>query len=128
MSANFEAYHDGKLIFSSDGHWLHPLFLFEDFLNEWTGDRATLSVRDKIVGRAAALLMVQLGLKQIHAVTISRLAIETLEYHHIQYSYDYLIDRVACRTEDLLRQQLSAQDAYDQIAQLRRNSLKPLIS
>jgi zinc transport system ATP-binding protein len=122
MPANFEAYCDGKLIFASSGHWLHPLFDFSEFLSGWNDDRSRITVQDKIVGRAAALIMAHLGIAQIHACTISRPAIDALEYHRVRFSYDEITDQIACRTEILLRDEISPQRAYETLDGLRRSS------
>ena len=64
---NFEVYFDDKLIFQSNNHWLHPIFELENQLRNMDVKPDMLQVRDKIIGRAAALLLVRLGIKKIHA-------------------------------------------------------------
>jgi hypothetical protein len=45
------------------------------------------SAADKIVGRAAALLLVLLGIKEIHAALISETAIDVLTRYQLEYTY-----------------------------------------
>ena len=60
-------YADENLIFSCKGKWLMPLFELETFLTTYTGSRDCLSAHDSAVGKAAAVLMIRLGIKRIHA-------------------------------------------------------------
>jgi hypothetical protein len=57
---------------------------------------------DKVVGKAAAMIMVHLGIQRVHAGIMSRLAVTFLENRGIPFTYDELVDRVLCRTEELL--------------------------
>lgn len=97
---------NGRPIFSSYGKWLHPLLELESFLsNPPAGlqiDPAALSVRDRIVGKAAALLTLRLGIRKVHAETISDLGKTALEAAGAQVTFDRLVDRVLCATEELL--------------------------
>lgn len=97
---------DGTPIFQSYGKWLYPLLEFESFLSTPPGDLeidpGALSVRDRMVGKAAALLTLRLGVRMVHAETISHLGKSALEAAGAQVTYDNLIDRVLCATEELL--------------------------
>ncbi|MHB1319273.1 MAG: PfkB family carbohydrate kinase, partial [Anaerolineae bacterium] len=111
-SHTLEVFHGDTLVFSSDSHWLHPLFELEAFLASSTYNPGGLEVYDKIVGRAAALLMVRLGVGQVHARVLSELGREILQYHDMTYTYDEVVDRIACDTEALLREVLDPEAAY----------------
>lgn len=93
-------------IFSCSGSWLHPIFEFEEFLKrsrEVSGTTySDLWVRDKVIGRAAALLFIRLGVKRVETPLISELAIEVLQYHGCTYRTDQVIPSIQCRTETLL--------------------------
>ncbi len=112
MKHSLEVYLNEELIFFSDRHWLHPLFDLEAFLNKGDFPVEKLWVKDKIVGRAAALILVHLGIKKVHGQTMSRLACEVLDYYNVAFSYDQLIERIACQTEELLRTEWQAIKAY----------------
>jgi len=49
--------HEGTPIFTSFGKWLHPLFELEDYLAEHAFQPENLILQDKIIGKAAALLI-----------------------------------------------------------------------
>jgi hypothetical protein len=52
---------DGVPVFTSYGKWLHPLFELEDYLAEHPVQPQHLVLQDKIIGKAAALLIHWLG-------------------------------------------------------------------
>ena len=55
-------------------------------------------VADKIVGKAAALLMVKGGVKEVYAETISESAIEVFRLHKIPVTYGIVTLRIVNRT------------------------------
>lgn len=102
----------GRRVFESRGRWLHPLLELEEFLALRPLDRSTLELRDKIVGRAAALLIVRLGIPRVHAGILSRCGEAVFRERGVRYSFDTLVDRIACRTEELLRDVSDPEDAH----------------
>ena len=112
METSLALYRGEAVLFSSGGKWLHPLFELEQFLSSSGLDAADLRVRDKIVGKAAALLLVRLGLRRVDAGVLSAPARAVLEAHAVRYSFETLVERVACRTEELLRGIDDPQAAY----------------
>ena len=109
---NFEVYQDDELIFRSNSHWLYPIFEFEAALKDKNVHFHLLQVHDKIVGRAAALLLVRLDIKKISAHLLSNLGRDILEYYKIDYSYNLLVDKIGCQTEDLLADEYDPEEAY----------------
>ena len=99
---SLEVLKDGKVVFTSTGKWLHPLLDLERFLEEARLDAANLVVHDTIVGRAAAALMIHMGFRTVKARMMSRCAVELFEHHAIAYCHDVLVEKIACRTEDLI--------------------------
>jgi len=104
--------HNGKTIFSSDQHWLFPLFELEDFLKQGKIAAHDLLLKDKIAGKAAACLIVNLGIKRCHIELLSERAIPVFEANGIEYTYDQLVDHIQCRTEDLITNKMSIADAW----------------
>jgi hypothetical protein len=72
----------------------------------------TLALRDKIIGKAAALLIVRLGIRTVHAGILSEPGKAALEMHGIDFSYDTLVPRIACQTEELLASIDSPEEAW----------------
>ncbi|MBS7624135.1 DUF1893 domain-containing protein [Candidatus Bathyarchaeota archaeon] len=58
------------------------------------------SVADKIVGRAAALLLAYLRAKEVYAVTMSRSGLSALAKHHIRAEYEKLVPEIMNRRGD----------------------------
>ncbi len=105
-------YSGDRLIFSSNGRWLHPLFELERFIRTQNVSVGELEIIDKIIGKAAALLIVRLGFGRAHGETMSRLAMDVFERHRLDFSYGTLIDRIDCATEALLLEIDDPEQAY----------------
>jgi hypothetical protein len=93
---------DGTPIFTSHGTWLHPLFELEDFLADHPIEPTYLTIQDKIIGKAAALLIHRLGFHMVKAGVLSRLGEAVLQRHGMVYTYEQFVDRIRCQTEELL--------------------------
>jgi zinc transport system ATP-binding protein len=109
---SLELFSDSRLVFSSAGKWLHPLFELEGFLAESGLDPASLSLRDKVVGKAAALLIVRLGIRRVRAGVLSRLGMEVLEAQRVEFSWDQLVESIGCQTEAALERIDDPAQAY----------------
>jgi len=118
MNHTLEAYLNERMVFYSDGKWLYPLFDLEQFILQNQIEPAHLIIVDKIVGRAAALVQMHLGIKTVRANLMSKLAQELFDHFHISYHYDQLVDRIQCRTEEILKDEYNPQRAYEFIYQL----------
>jgi len=101
-----------QTIFTSDQHWLHPLFELEDFLTQSKTLPGELFLRDKIAGKAAACLIVYLGIKRCHIGLLSERAIPVFTSNGIDFTYDQLVDHIQCRTEDLITDTMTIAEAY----------------
>jgi zinc transport system ATP-binding protein len=99
-------------VFTSDSHWLHPLFELHDFLQKERLSAAELFLRDKIAGRAAACMIAYLGITKCHIELVSRRALPVFEKAGIEYSYDSLVEQIDCRTECLIDDGMSVGDAW----------------
>ena len=93
----------GTVLFASCAKWLYPLLEVERFLQEHAElDPATLILHDRIAGRAAAALAVYLGFKTVRLSMMSRLAEQVYQQYGITFYADTVVDRITCRTEDLI--------------------------
>lgn len=103
---------DGGPIFTSYGKWLHPLFELEDYLAEHPVQPEHLVLQDKIIGKAAALLIHRLGFRTVKVGILSKLGEAVLQCHGIAYTYERLVDRIHCQTEELLVNVEEPEQAY----------------
>jgi hypothetical protein len=110
--ASLEFRVDGKVEFTSGGKWLHPLFDLERFLEGKGIDAGRGEIRDKVVGRGSAFLIVRLGVRTVHAGLLSRLGKDVLDRAGATLTWDSLVDEIACRTESLLRDVTDPEEAY----------------
>ena len=102
LQHSLEVYAGEELIFFSDRNWVYPLFDLEQFLAAGSHGEGELIARDKVVGKAAAMIMVHLGIGRVHAVMMSELARDFLAGRSIPFEHDRLVPRIMCRTEDIL--------------------------
>ncbi len=107
-----EVYKNGKIIFSSTGKWLYPLFDLEDFLQETGLSSEELFIKDKIVGKASAMLICRLGFKKAEAGTLSKPAKMFFENYKIDFTFSNIVEAIDCKTEILLSTIDDCDEAY----------------
>ena len=104
--------HHGNIIFTSNSHWLNPLFELSDFLSKEHIDVSEVLLHDKVVGRAAACIIVRLGIVKCHIELISKRAIPIFEQAGVNYTYDNITENIDCRTEYLITDNMSIDDTW----------------
>jgi hypothetical protein len=115
--ASLEFLIDGVVLFSSAGRWLHPLFELERFLAARDIDASRAVIRDKVVGRGSAFLIVRLGVRTVHAGVLSRLGRDVLDRAGVACTWDALVQEIECRTEGILREVTDPGEAYRILAE-----------
>lgn len=103
---------DGIPVFTSTAKWLYPLFELEEFLADNPIQPERLILQDKIVGKAAALMIHRLGIRTVKAGVLSQLGEAVFQRHGIAYSYEELVDCIHCQTEVLLVEVKDSEAAY----------------
>jgi hypothetical protein len=104
--------YEGQPIFTSTAKWLHPLFELEAYLSDHPVHPEHRILQDKIIGKAAALLIHRLAFRTVKAGILSRPGEAVLQRHGIAYTYEQLVDRIHCQTEELLADVEDAEEAY----------------
>lgn len=84
-------------VFTSHERGVKPLL---HLLTEKKGFLKGASVADKVIGKAAALLMALGEIKEVHTLIISEPAIKVFEKYNIPCFYDKKVDRIINRTGD----------------------------
>ena len=84
LSSNhtLRVYKGNRLVFTSDKDRLQPLV---EYIERYTPCHQKVTIFDKVVGHAAALLCAKAGCKEIYSPLGSQLAIETLDRYGIRY-------------------------------------------
>jgi len=103
---------DGTPLFTSFGKWLYPLMELEAYLAAHPLPTEHLLLQDTIIGKAAALLIHRLGFRTVQAGVLSRLAEVVLQRYGFAYTYEQLVERIHCQTEELLATVEDPEEAY----------------
>ncbi len=90
-------YKNDASVFVSDDRGVVPLM---KLLKEDKSQLLDSIVVDKVIGKAAALLMVFAGVKEVFTPTISSPAVEVFKNHDIKITFDSEVDRIINRKGD----------------------------
>ncbi len=108
--------------FTSKERGVKPLM---HLLKEKKGFLKGASVADKVIGKAAALLMALGEIKEVHTLIISEPAIKVFEKYNIPCFYDKKVTRIVnragdglCPMETLCLDVENPQEAFDRITSL----------
>ncbi len=104
---------DGKTVFSSRGKWLYPLFELEEFLVNSSCNAEKSVIKDKIVGKASAMLIRRMGFKKAEAGILSIPAKDIFKKSGIDFTYTTLVELISCKTEMLLKDIEDDEEAYE---------------
>ena len=104
--------YQNDIVFTSDSHWLHPLFELDEFLSQKNISAGDLFLQDKIAGKAAACMIVYLGIKKCHIELISERAVPVFEKAGVEYTYDTLVEQIECRTEYLITDEMPVAEVW----------------
>lgn len=108
-----QVYAGDTLLFGSNRNWLYPLLDFELYLESVPGDPQGMIVYDKIVGKAAALFLIHLGIRNVEAGILSKPGKMAFERFQVQFSYNRLVERITCETEEILLNEFDPGAAYN---------------
>jgi hypothetical protein len=113
---NLLVFKGGELVFSSDSRGIKPLVEAIDALGERLEDIVTA---DRIVGRAAALLNMHLGSREVHALLISAGAKDLLLELGVRFEYRKETDAIKtkngvifCPFERMVQDVSDPEEAY----------------
>lgn len=88
---------NGKVIFKSRLHGVVGLIQAIEVLGK---SLLSSSVADRVVGRAAALLLIYSHIGEVYAITISALGLNILNEYGIKVEYDILVPKIMNRRGD----------------------------
>lgn len=88
---------NNNVVYRSALRGISPLL---SWLSADSGALRDAYVADKVIGKAAALLMVYGGVAQVYAAVISRPAADCFDKNGIQYVYDKKVEYIINRTGD----------------------------
>jgi hypothetical protein len=110
---------DGSVSFETRARGVSGLL---EAIKKLGNDMTGASVADKVVGRAAALLLVYSGVVSVFAVTISDSGIEVLRKHNIPIEFDERVPSIlnfrktdVCPFEKLVAEFSDSREAYEEL-------------
>jgi hypothetical protein len=115
------------VLFESSKKWLHPLFELQEFLASHPEiARERLFLRDRIIGLAAAHLILSMQIRQVRTDLASRPAIALLQAQGVTIEAGQAVDAISCITEALLKGKTDPQEILQLLAERRAQSLARL--
>ncbi len=90
-------------VYRSEGKWLHPLFDLLESSRPGRVDGGELFLRDRIIGRAAAFLILRSGIRDAWGDRASDGAIALVVAAGARFGWTERIEAIGCQTESLLR-------------------------
>jgi hypothetical protein len=84
-------YHDGKLIFSSNKERLSPLL---DYIHSFMPGVRGVTVFDRVVGNAAALLLKKASCLEVYSPLGSEFAAQTLRHQGIKFHFSKTVPHI----------------------------------
>ena len=103
---------NNEVIFTSNDKWLYPLFELEKFLNSNEYDLSKLTLYDKIIGKASALMIIRMGIKKVNGGIVSEPAESAFKGWEIEYSIENHVKLIDCKTEELLKTISDPEEVY----------------
>ncbi len=110
----------GEKIYTSNKSGIAPMM---EFLAQGLNLKG-FSAADKIVGKAAAMLFSLAKISALHAVVLSKPALDVLQKHKIKVSYDTLTENIInragtgiCPMEETVKDETDLQKAYEKLCE-----------
>jgi len=110
---------EGRVLFETEAHGISGLL---DAIKTLGNSMVDSSVADRIVGRAAALLLVYSGVAAVFAVTVSNGGIKVLETNNIFIEFVRRVPRIldskrvdVCPFERLVAESSDPREAYEEL-------------
>lgn len=88
---SLQIYEGNKLLFASDKDGLLPLL---EYIGRFSPCRQGVTIFDKIMGNAAALISVKAGCQEVYSPLGSHLAIRTLDKYRIRYHITEIVPHI----------------------------------
>jgi len=110
---------NGAVLFETESHGISGLL---KAIKQLQDNMAGSSVADRIVGRAAALLLVYSGVVAVFAITASDSGIEVLKNNHVFHEFERRVPRIldskrvdVCPFEKLVAKFSDPKEAYEEL-------------
>ena len=112
---SLQVYEIDKIVFESREKWLYPLLELKNYLDSRNLDTSKLFLSARVAGRAAAYLIAGMGFKSCYIQTLSSGALDVFKQYNINCSWEFLVKKIDCMTEDLIKKEISPDQVYEVI-------------
>ncbi|ETZ18538.1 hypothetical protein BDCR2A_00511 [Borrelia duttonii CR2A] len=87
LNPTLRLFKEHRILYSNMERGLKPLLEVDNFINKYIQNKEGLEIYDKIVGKAAAVIIYNIGLQNVQAGVISQPAKDFLESRGIRVSF-----------------------------------------
>lgn len=94
---NFALVHKGEVLLTSKKRGIAPIY---DLYNKTSQTFAGASISDRVIGQAAATLLIDVKIAKVFGELVSEKAIVLLEANNIEVSYDKKVKNILNRSQD----------------------------
>lgn len=102
LNPTLRLFKEHRILYSNMERGLKPLLEVDNFINKYIQNKEGLEIYDKVVGKAAAVIIYNIGLQNVQAGVISQPAKDFLESRGIRVSFKRLVEKINDKTENLI--------------------------
>ncbi|AHE62750.1 DUF1893 domain-containing protein [Borrelia parkeri] len=112
LNPTLKLFKEHRILYSNMERGLKPLLEVDNFINKYIQNKEGLEIYDKVVGKAAAVIIYNIGLHNVQAGVISQPAKDFLESRGIRVSFKRLVEKINDKTENLIESLENPEEVY----------------
>ncbi|UPA10589.1 DUF1893 domain-containing protein [Borrelia parkeri] len=112
LNPTLKLFKEHRILYSNMERGLKPLLEVDNFINKYIQNKEGLEIYDKVVGKAAAVIIYNIGLQNVQAGVISQPAKDFLESRGIRVSFKRLVEKINDKTENLIESLENPEEVY----------------
>ncbi|UPA17915.1 DUF1893 domain-containing protein [Borrelia sp. MN22-0132] len=112
LNPTLKLFKEHRILYSNMERGLKPLLEVDNFINKYIQNKEGLEIYDKVVGKAAAVIIYNIGLQNVQAGVISQPAKDFLESRGIRVGFKRLVEKINDKTENLIESLENPEEVY----------------
>ncbi|ANF33899.1 MULTISPECIES: DUF1893 domain-containing protein [Borrelia] len=112
LNPTLKLFKEHRILYSNMERGLKPLLEVDNFINKYIQNKEGLEIYDKVVGKAAAVIIYNIGLQNVQAGVISQPAKDFLESRGIRVTFKRLVEKINDKTENLIESLENPEEVY----------------
>ncbi|BDU62896.1 hypothetical protein BOFE_04360 [Candidatus Borrelia fainii] len=112
LNPTLKLFKEHRILYSNMERGLKPLLEVDNFINKYIQNKEGLEIYDKVVGKAAAVIIYNIGLQNVKAGVISQPAKDFLESRGIRVSFKRLVEKINDKIESLIESLENPEEVY----------------